>query len=196
MSAGRRPGRHIETVAFDETVRAFVPAPLPPDPPLHLLPLLNKLADADMDAYSSRRAEIEAAMGGRGLGGTAENQHLARRAALMTRAAKRDVDRDALRCAGAGRNRLRVTDDAQALKERLEAVTGERIPALEGIGESVRAEHERDREKDAKAPPDRERASPERSVPPSSERESSRKHPGQRRRRPSRRCAGGRTIWT
>ena len=47
MSAERRPGRHIETVAFGETVRAFVPAPLPPDPPLHLHPLLNKLADAE-----------------------------------------------------------------------------------------------------------------------------------------------------
>ena len=33
-----------------------------------------------------------------------------------------------------------VTDDAQALKERLETVTGERISALEGIGESVRPE--------------------------------------------------------
>ena len=50
-----------------------------------------------INAFSTRRAEIEAAMEGRGLGSTAENQHLARRAALMTRAAKRDVDRDALR---------------------------------------------------------------------------------------------------
>ncbi len=50
-----------------------------------------------IEAFSTRRAEIEAAMEERGLGGTAENQHLARRAALMTRAAKRDVDRDALR---------------------------------------------------------------------------------------------------
>ena len=46
-----------------------------------------------IDSFSTRRAEIEAAMEGRGFGGTAENQHLARRAALMTRAAKRDVDR-------------------------------------------------------------------------------------------------------
>ena len=50
-----------------------------------------------IEAFSTRRTEIEAAMEGRGLGSTAENQHLARRAALMTRAAKRDVDRDALR---------------------------------------------------------------------------------------------------
>ena len=39
-----------------------------------------------------------------------------------------------------------VTDDARALKERLEAITGERLSALEGIGESVRAEREADRE--------------------------------------------------
>ncbi len=50
-----------------------------------------------IEAFSTRRAEIEAAMEARGLGGTAENQHLARRAALMTRAHKRDVDKEALR---------------------------------------------------------------------------------------------------
>ena len=50
-----------------------------------------------VEAFSTRRAEIEAAMEGRGLGTTTENPHLARRAALMTRAAKREVDRDALR---------------------------------------------------------------------------------------------------
>ena len=50
-----------------------------------------------VEAFSTRRAEIEAAMEGRGLGSTAGNQHLARRAALMTRAHKRDVDKDALR---------------------------------------------------------------------------------------------------
>ncbi|MCY4383971.1 MAG: ATP-binding domain-containing protein, partial [Nitrospinae bacterium] len=33
-----------------------------------------------------------------------------------------------------------VTDDTKALRERLETVTGERISALEGIGESVRPE--------------------------------------------------------
>ena len=50
-----------------------------------------------IEAFSTRRAEIEAAMEDRGLGATADNQHLARRAALMTRAHKRDVDKDALR---------------------------------------------------------------------------------------------------
>ncbi len=46
-----------------------------------------------IDAYSTRRAEIEAAMEGRGLGTPAENQRAAQRAAIVTRAAKRDVDR-------------------------------------------------------------------------------------------------------
>ncbi|MDE0433014.1 MAG: ATP-binding domain-containing protein, partial [Bryobacterales bacterium] len=48
-----------------------------------------------------------------------------------------------------------VTDDAAALKERLEAVTGERISALEGIGEDVRERREAGREA---APDGKERA--------------------------------------
>ena len=55
-----------------------------------------------VEAFSTRRAEIEAAMEGRGLGATAGNQHLARRAALMTRAHKRDVDKETLRETWAG----------------------------------------------------------------------------------------------
>ncbi|MCY4440480.1 MAG: relaxase domain-containing protein, partial [Deltaproteobacteria bacterium] len=50
-----------------------------------------------IEAFSTRRAEIEAAMAERNLGATGENPRIAERAALMTRAAKRDVDRDALR---------------------------------------------------------------------------------------------------
>ncbi len=50
-----------------------------------------------IEAFSTRRAEIEAAMAERGLGTTAENQRTAERAALMTRARKRDVDKSALR---------------------------------------------------------------------------------------------------
>ena len=49
-----------------------------------------------IEAFSTRRAEIEAAMAERGLGATAENQRAAQRAALMTRARKRDVDKAAL----------------------------------------------------------------------------------------------------
>ena len=50
-----------------------------------------------VEAFSTRRAEIEAAMAAQGLGDTAQDQRLAQRAALMTRARKREVDRDALR---------------------------------------------------------------------------------------------------
>ncbi len=50
-----------------------------------------------IEAFSTRRAEIEAAMEARGLGSSADNPRLAERAALMTRAAKRDVDRAELR---------------------------------------------------------------------------------------------------
>ena len=50
-----------------------------------------------IEAFSTRRAEIEAAMAERGLGDSAGNPRLAERAALMTRAAKRDIDRQELR---------------------------------------------------------------------------------------------------
>ena len=50
-----------------------------------------------IEAFSSRRAEIEAAMHERGLGDPGSNPHLAARAALMTRAQKRDVDKEVLR---------------------------------------------------------------------------------------------------
>ena len=50
-----------------------------------------------IDAFSTRRAEIEAAMEARGLGDPAANPRIAERAALMTRSHKRDVDKEALR---------------------------------------------------------------------------------------------------
>ena len=50
-----------------------------------------------VEAFSTRRAEIEAAMNERGLGTSADNPGLAERAALMTRAKKRDIDRNELR---------------------------------------------------------------------------------------------------
>ena len=49
-----------------------------------------------IEAFSSRRAEIEAAMEARGLGASADYPRIAERAALMTRAKKRDIDRDEL----------------------------------------------------------------------------------------------------
>jgi Fic family protein len=43
-----RIGRYVSTVAFDETVNAYVPPPLPPAPPLALSPqLLQQLSEAD-----------------------------------------------------------------------------------------------------------------------------------------------------
>ena len=50
-----------------------------------------------IEAFSTRRAEIEAGMAERGMGAPSENPRLAERAALMSRAAKRDVDRAELR---------------------------------------------------------------------------------------------------
>ena len=50
-----------------------------------------------IDAFSTRRAEIEAAMAERGMGESKDSPHLADRAALLTRAAKHDVDKAALR---------------------------------------------------------------------------------------------------
>ena len=52
---------------------------------------------ATIEAFSTRRAEIETAMAARDLGSSADNPRLAERAALMTRAVKRDIDRDELR---------------------------------------------------------------------------------------------------
>ncbi len=43
-----RLGRYVSTVAFDETVNAYVPPPLPPVPPLALSDrLLKYLSEAD-----------------------------------------------------------------------------------------------------------------------------------------------------
>ena len=51
---------------------------------------------ATVEAFSTRRAEIEAAMEAHGLGDPSASPRLAERAALMTRSHKRDVDKDAL----------------------------------------------------------------------------------------------------
>ena len=93
-----------------------------------------------VEAFSTRRAEIEAAMDARGLGSTAGNQHLARRAALMTRAAKRDVDKDALRetwekqAAGLGFDAKALA--ASAMERGLDGAKGGRDrPSAEHRGE-------------------------------------------------------------
>lgn len=41
-----RDGIYVTTAVGGETVRAFVPPPLPPDPPLDLLPSMRKLERA------------------------------------------------------------------------------------------------------------------------------------------------------
>ena len=50
-----------------------------------------------IETFSTRRAEIEAAMEERGLGTSGDNPRLAERASLMTRTRKRDIDRGELR---------------------------------------------------------------------------------------------------
>jgi len=96
-----------------------------------------------VEAFSTRRAEIEAAMEARGLGPSADNPRLAERAALMTRAVKRDVDRGELRNVWQ-RQAADLGLDAGALAtgamERpappgLEAVEPA-LPAIEGTDES------------------------------------------------------------
>ena len=91
-------------------------------------------------AFSTRRAEIEAAMAERGLGSSADSPRLAERAALMTRAAKRDIDREELggvweRQAGG------LGFDARALVAEA---------ASKGAGPSVR---DRGAEREADGPP-------------------------------------------
>lgn len=43
----RRLGRRVESSLGGETVRAFVPPPLPPEPPVDVLPLLGRLSAAE-----------------------------------------------------------------------------------------------------------------------------------------------------
>ena len=92
---------------------------------------------AAIEAFSTRRAEIEAAMEARDLGSSADNPRLAERAALMTRAVKRDIDRDELR----GVWRKQAADlglDTGALVA--EAVERVGAPGLEAASETGNAQ--------------------------------------------------------
>ena len=77
-----------------------------------------------IEAFSTRRAEIEAAMNERGLGASADNPRLAERAALMTRSHKRDVDQETLRAhwkqqaAELGFNAVSLADGAKERASR------------------------------------------------------------------------------
>ncbi len=90
-----------------------------------------------VEAFSTRRAEIEAAMAERGLGTTGENPHLARRAALMTRAHKRDVDRGELRASWVQRA-ADIGFDAKALVDSaVERSPGRQERQREGVGNTA-----------------------------------------------------------
>ena len=87
---------------------------------------------AAIEAFSTRRAEIEAAMAERGLGDSADNPRLAERAALMTRAGKRDVDRAGLRGVWE-RQAADIGFDAKALVA--EATGRSAVPVREAVRE-------------------------------------------------------------
>ena len=83
---------------------------------------------AVIEAFSTRRAEIEAAMAEHGLGETRDNPHLAARANLMTRASKRDVDRGDLGRAWE-RQATELGFSAGAVRENVRQAEREHPPA-------------------------------------------------------------------
>ena len=83
---------------------------------------------AVIEAFSTRRAEIEAAMAEHGLGETRDDPHLAARANLMTRASKRDVDRGDLGRAWE-RQAAELGFSAGAVRENVRQAERERPPA-------------------------------------------------------------------
>ena len=97
------------------------------------------------EGFSTRRAEIEAAMAERGLGETADNPRHAERAALMTRAVKRDVDRDELRAnwqqqaADIGLDPAALVAGAGVAPGRSAAIEGDDVPGTQPDGDSARA---------------------------------------------------------
>ena len=79
-----------------------------------------------IEAFSTRRAEIQAAMNERGLGDPGANPRLAERAALMTRSHKREMDREAL-----GDSWQRQAADLGFDAHALKAEAAQREPAKE-----------------------------------------------------------------
>ena len=136
-----------------------------------------------IEAFSSRRAEIEAAMEARDLGNSADNPRLAERAALMTRAKKRDIDRDELRervAAPGGRARLRRAGAGC----RSGGKDPRRRRAKRRIARSTRSGHER-QPRDA-AQPERGDAGREWPAPAARAGRKRRRHRRRRRRSPGR----------
>ena len=106
-----------------------------------------------IEAFSTRRAEIEAATAAHGLGSPAADPRLAERAALMTRSHKRDVDKQALReswqrqAADLGfdaRSLVAGTPQREAGKEH-----DGRLPAASGEPRDIERGAERDADRDA-----------------------------------------------
>ncbi len=93
-----------------------------------------------VEAFSTRRMAIEAAMAERGLGDPAADPRLAERAALMTRAAKRDVDRAELRAvwerqaSGLGFDARALVAEARSRAAGLERDSGQTQLPLSGDG--------------------------------------------------------------
>ncbi len=88
-----------------------------------------------IEAFSTRRAEIEKAMAERGLGATAENQRAAQRVALMTRDPKREADKATL-MASWEKQAKEMSFDAAALKAQAmerSAPAREAEPAREAV---------------------------------------------------------------
>ena len=86
-----------------------------------------------VEAFSTRRAEIEAAMAERGLGPSGDNPRLAERASMMTRAGKRDIDRAGLKGVWE-RQAADIGFDAKALVA--EAAVRSAVPAREAAREA------------------------------------------------------------
>ena len=88
-----------------------------------------------IEAFSSRRAEIEKAMEERGLGATAENQRAAQRVTLMTRDPKREADKGTLMAVWQ-KQAADLGFDAAGLKDRAKARSApsrEAEPAREAV---------------------------------------------------------------
>ena len=96
-----------------------------------------------VDAFSTRRIAIEAAMAERGLGDPATDPRLAERAALMTRAAKRDVDRAELgavwerQASGLGFDAGALVAEARSRAAELTPESGQMQLPLSGDGKDA-----------------------------------------------------------
>ena len=93
-----------------------------------------------VEAFSTRRQAIEAAMSERGLGDPAADPRLAERAALMTRSEKRDVDRAALgavwgkQASGLGFDAGALVAEARSKAAEMARVPGQMQLPLSGDG--------------------------------------------------------------